>query len=109
MTSPRLEALRRFLDQDPTDTFTRYAIALEYASMGDSAEAIVKMNELLAVEPSYVPAYHQLGIILRQAHRSREALEILERGIEWAQNAGDRHAREEMQDLIEEIEDEGVV
>jgi len=33
MSESRLQALQRFLEQDPNDSFTRYAIAMEYVSM----------------------------------------------------------------------------
>jgi tetratricopeptide (TPR) repeat protein len=105
MNSPRLEALLKFLEEDPTDSFTRYAIALEYASAQNVPEAIIKMQELLVVDQGYVPAYHQLGSYLGQLGRTNEAIDILEQGIQRAAHAGDRHAQGEMQELIDELEE----
>ena len=105
MTSSRLEALMKFLEEDPTDPFTRYAIALEYASMQNFPAAIAKMQELLSLDPGYVPAYHQLGGFFKQIGEPNEAIRILEQGMQRAALAGERHAQGEMQELIDELEE----
>jgi tetratricopeptide (TPR) repeat protein len=105
MNSSRLEALKKFLEEEPNDIFTRYAIALEYASMQNLPEAIAKLEEVIAFDPNYVPAYQQLGSYLRQAGRKDDALKILERGIQVAALVGDTHAQGEMQEAIDDLED----
>jgi tetratricopeptide (TPR) repeat protein len=88
------------------DPFNHYAIALEYASMNNVAAAIAKLEELLKISPSYVPAYQQLGSLLRQAGDAARAGVILSRGIALASSTGEQHARNEMQDLLDEINGE---
>lgn len=36
----RIELLQSFLEEDPTDAFTLYALALEHAGLGHFREAI---------------------------------------------------------------------
>ena len=105
MSSSRLEALMKFLEEDPTDSFTRYAIALEHASMNNFSEAVVKLRELIVLDPNYIPAYQQLGSFLKQIGKANEALEALERGIQRAALTGDKHAQNEMQEAIDELEE----
>jgi tetratricopeptide (TPR) repeat protein len=105
MSGSRLEALKKFLEQDPADAFTRYAIALEYASLNNYPEAIAGMEELIVLDPNYVPAYHQLGNFYKHIGNINEALKILEKGIEHAAQTGDRHAQSEMQELVDELEE----
>ena len=99
----RLTRLRKFLQDDPTDTFTRYAIALEQAKLGDDAATIQAFEDVLANDPSYAPAYHQLGLFFAARHRKADARAALERGIEAARSVGDAHAVNEMQESLDEL------
>jgi Tfp pilus assembly protein PilF len=102
MTVSRLSTLLNFLNEDPADAFTHYAIALEYVTMGNIQDAVAKFEEVITLDPSYVPAYHQLGLLFVREHRTADAKAMLERGIEAAMKAGDAHARMEMQEAIDD-------
>lgn len=104
MSSPRLESLLQYLEKDPGDSFTRYAIALEYVSVGDIEQGISYLQDLVERDPGYVPSYQQLGYLYSETDRKDDAIEILQRGIEIARQAGDPHAASEMQDAIDELE-----
>jgi tetratricopeptide (TPR) repeat protein len=106
VSTSRIETLRKFIEDDPTDPFAHYAIAIEYVSMNDHAAAIDALEHIIRQFPSYVPAYQQLGILLHQAGNNGKARGILERGIVAAGKAGEHHAQSEMQDLLDEIDDE---
>ena len=99
----RLEQLEKFLKQDPADTFTHYAIALEYVSLKKYNAAIAKFEEVITLNPNYVPAYHQLGLLYAQVSKSNDAVRALEMGIHVAEIVGDSHARHEMEDAIDEL------
>ena len=101
----RLEELQKFLEVEPNDSFTHYAIALEYASQKNIPEAIKKLEELILLDPNYIPAYQQLGYFLAQSGRQDDALIIFEKGIETAALVGDTHAQKEMEEAIDELED----
>ena len=64
----RLQQLEKFLEDEPADTFTHYAMAIEYASMGNHAKAIEKFEEVIALDGNYVAAYHQLGLLFARVH-----------------------------------------
>jgi len=104
MMSSRLDTLKKFLEAEPNDSFTMYAMALEYASMNNLPEAIARLEEVLVIDPNYVPAYQQLGTFLRQEGSIPEAAKILENGIRVAGATGNRHAQREMQELLDELE-----
>lgn len=104
MSSPRLESLLQFLEKDPDDSFTRYAIALEYVSEGNIEKGIAYLEDLLERDPGYVATYLQLGYLYTETERKEDALAILKRGIDIARQSGDMHAASEMQDAIDELE-----
>ena len=105
MTASRLEALEKFLETDPGDSFTHYAIALEYASQKRFDDAIKKLEALIILEPEYVPAYQQLGYFYTQLHQHEEAKDAFRKGIEAAKLARDHHAQGEMQEALDELEE----
>ena len=99
----RVTKLKAFLEKDPSDSFARYALALEYASHGEHRFALAYLRELLERDPKYVAAYQQLGIILAGLGHREEATEVLRKGISVAKEQGDLHARSEMQQSLDEL------
>jgi tetratricopeptide (TPR) repeat protein len=104
MKSSRLETLLQFLENDPDDSFTRYAVALEYISMGNKGQGIGYLKDLIDRDPGYVASYQQLGSLYAEIDRQEDACEVLIRGIEIARQLGELHAAQEMQDVLDELE-----
>ncbi len=102
----RLEQLQTLLEQDPTDSFTRYAIGLELAKAGKYEDAIRALEELREQSPDYVPTYYMLAGYYRKTNDTESAKLIYEEGIVQARQAGDRHAQSELQAALDELEDE---
>jgi len=100
----RLEQLKKFLEDEPVDAFTHYAIAIEYVSLRKHDQAIAKFEEVFALDPNYVAAYHQLGLLYAKMHMSNDALKIFEQGIQVAGLTGDMHARSEMEEAIDGLQ-----
>jgi len=103
MTQDRIAQLKEFLENDPGDSFTRYALALEYAGLGEIQIAISMLLEVIERDPAYVPAYQQLGYQYQKLDRRSEAEQVFKRGIEVAREQNDVHAQREMQDALDEL------
>jgi Tfp pilus assembly protein PilF len=101
MREARIAKLREYLASNPRDSFSRYALALEYEGQGETERAVALLEELLRDDPSYVPAYQQLGYAYQKLGRRDDATAILTRGIEVATAQGDFHARSEMQEALD--------
>jgi tetratricopeptide (TPR) repeat protein len=93
----RREVLEKFVAEKPTDAFARYGLALECAKLGDNESATDNFKKLLEANPGYVAGYFQFGQFLVRIGRLDEARKLLSDGVVAAQNAGDMHARDEMQ------------
>lgn len=102
----RLEKLQQFLALEPDDSFTKYAIGLEYASMKDYPSAITHFEELLAKDPGYVATYYQLADAYRISGNNEKAIETYKSGIATAKKAGDLHAASELQAAWDDLTDE---
>jgi tetratricopeptide (TPR) repeat protein len=103
MRDDRIAQLKEFLENDPNDSFTRYALALEYSGLGETPLAISLLLEVLERDAAYVPAYQQLGYQYQKLDRKDAAVQVLRRGIEVAREQSDTHAQREMQDALDEI------
>ncbi|MBI2619261.1 MAG: hypothetical protein HYW57_04205 [Ignavibacteriales bacterium] len=104
MNEERIAKLKRLLDQDPGDSFTRYALGLEFAGKDETRLAISFFQEVIRRDPTYVPAYQQLGYAFQKLERRNDAVEVLRRGIEVATKLNDMHARNEMEEALNELE-----
>ncbi len=103
MRKKRIQKLREFVEKDPNDSFSRYALALEYAASGEVELAIATLLDLLARDASYVPAYQQLGYNYQKTGKTAEAIETLRKGIECAKSQNDNHTASEMHDTLAEL------
>ena len=103
MSDARIAKLQEFLAKDPTDSFTRYALALEYAGRGNVEQSISMLEALINDDPKYIPSYQQLGYAYQKLDRRDDAVAIFQRGIKAAAQEGDHHAQGEMQEALDEL------
>lgn len=101
MSNKRLEQLLGFLADGSKDPFIKYALATEYAKIGDYEKALSYYNNLVDNEPLYVGTYYHLGKLLEQLERKEEAISIYEKGMSVANKVGDRHALSELQTVYQ--------
>lgn len=99
----RLETLLGYLETSPHDSFLKHALALEYAKMGETSQAIRYLKELLGEDPDYVGSYYQLGKLLEQCGEFDEALQTYEAGMLAARKLNDTHALSELQHAYDEL------
>jgi len=95
--------LKKFLEQNPNDAFARYGLAMEYSRAGEIETALAEFKKLLEAHPDYTAGYQMAGQMLSAAGRYEEARSMLESGIARAERAGNKHAQEEMQGLLQEL------
>jgi tetratricopeptide (TPR) repeat protein len=100
----RLDRLKAFLTEDPTDSFVQFALASEYAKLGELDKAIGVFEQLRTSDPAYVGLYYHLGKYLEAADRTNEALTVYKDGIAMASKLSDLHARAELQSALLEAE-----
>jgi Tfp pilus assembly protein PilF len=99
----RREKLEALLQDDPHDSFLRYAVAMEHKSEGNLPAAVATLREVLARDPKYVAAYFQAAQLLAEEREIEPAQELLRQGITVAERAGDTHAAGEMQGLLTQL------
>ncbi|HLJ44932.1 MAG TPA: tetratricopeptide repeat protein [Bryobacteraceae bacterium] len=101
MSANRLEMLQTLVEQNPTDTFVRYGLAMEYTNSGKLEEAVSEFETLLKTNGEYAAAYFHGGQALERLGRVDEARVMYERGIEVTARSGDRKTQNELQAALD--------
>ena len=101
MSSTRLETLKGLAEANPSDSFVRYGLAMEYRNTGDLESAVREFRGLIERDPNYAAAYFHGGQTLEKLGRNEEAATIYREGLEAAERKGDRHTRDEIQAALD--------
>ena len=101
MPSDRLEALKGLVAQNPSDSRTRYMLAMELTRQGDFEAAVQEYTALVAADADYVAAYYHGGQALERLDRIDEARVMYKRGIEACERTGDGHTKAELEGVLE--------
>jgi predicted Zn-dependent protease len=99
----RIALLTQLLEQNPTDSFARYGLAMAYIAEGKTDEALEQFTSLIGHNPDYVPAYQMSAQTLAKLGRSDEAIARLRTGLDAAERTGNQHASSEMQGMLDEL------
>lgn len=95
--------LKEVLEANPTDSFARYGLAMEYSKAGDVERSLEEFGKLLSAHPEYTAGYFMAAQTLSSANRANEAKSMLQKGIASAQKSGNSHAQAEMEGFLAEL------
>ena len=101
MVMNRIEILKGFLKENPKDSFSRYALALEYLKLGQNDDAVREFEAVRNGDPDYVATYYQLGQLYQKLGQKHDAEKTFRTGITAAAKAGDEHTRSELEAALE--------
>ena len=104
--STRLELLKRYLQEDPSDVFLRYALAFEYMSMNKNEIAYEQIEKLLNDEPEYLAGYSLAGKLSEHFGNISLAKSWYEKGIELARFQKNQHTLNELQESLNLLNEE---
>lgn len=100
----RIDQLKAILAADEKNTLARYALGMEYSGAGQTDVAVTEFKQLLSFNPDYTNAYFMAAQALANADRKDEAKQWLQDGLVSAKRAGNKHAENEMQAMLDELE-----
>lgn len=89
------------LDNDPQDSFARYALGLEYVSAARLEDAREIFEELRVLDPNYSATYYQLGKVYEQLGSEQEARKVYEKGIYVTASQNDMHTKSELEEALD--------
>jgi hypothetical protein len=83
----RIRQLEEFLEEDPTDPFNSYALALEYLKT-DPKKSQQLFEDLIKNKPEYLPTYYPYAQMLIDQQDARADV-IFKQGIDIAKRLND--------------------
>ena len=101
----RIEKIREMLSTNGPDSFLEHALALELIKIGEDNQAVSIFTQLLDRQPDYVGSYYHLAKIYERIGQPVKAIEIYEKGMDFAQKAKDHHALNELRMAWEDLVD----
>jgi tetratricopeptide (TPR) repeat protein len=99
----KIAMLSEILQQNPTDAFARYGLAMAYAGEGKTDEALREFASTTEYNPDYVPAYQMAAQTLLKLGKFDEARAKLQAGLAACERTGNAHAASEMSVMQDEI------
>ena len=99
----RLAKLLKILAVEPTDAFTLYGVAQEYAKLGDTPNAVAHYDRCLAADPAYCYAYYHKARTQQDSGDEPAAIATLLLGIETAKRVNDSKALGELTALLDSL------
>lgn len=104
MTSPALQNLEKMLAAGKDNALLRFSLGSEYLKLGDAQTAAGHLRAAVTHDPKYSAAWKLLGKALAEAGQLQAALEAYRKGIDVAEEKGDKQAAKEMTVFARRIE-----
>ncbi|WP_192820583.1 tetratricopeptide repeat protein [Rufibacter sp. LB8] len=98
----RLAQLLAFLEDDPHDPFTLYAIATEYRAF-DLEKARSFYEKLLTEHPDYVGTYYHVASLYLELGEPDLAKAAYQKGMHVSRQQGQQHAFSELQQAYNKL------
>jgi Tfp pilus assembly protein PilF len=105
MSDTRIAQLMAFLEEDPDDNFTLFALALEYIKKGDAGQAEKLFKRIVTNDPAYVGVYYHLGKLYESLGDFDMARSTYRMGIGVTRKSGELHALSELETALGECGD----
>jgi tetratricopeptide (TPR) repeat protein len=102
MLNPKIEQLLEFLKEDPDDTFTLYALALEY-DKNDPSTAGHFYEKLLTDHPTYTATYYHAGKFYEKTGQKTKAEIVYRKGMVLTYKEGKQKAYSELQKALNNL------
>jgi Tfp pilus assembly protein PilF len=99
----RIDLLKGFLEENPNDSFSRYALALEYVKLGQVEDARREFETVRDNDPDYLATYYQLGQLFLNMGMHHDAEKTFRTGIHVAVKQRDAHTQSELEAALESM------
>ncbi len=105
MDNNRLELLLQFYEEDPSDPFNAYALAMEYQN-SDVHKATAYFKLLLDKQPDYLPTYYHAATLFAEIGNITYADELYRKGMQLALHQQNTKTYQELQRAYRAFQDE---
>jgi len=102
----KIKQLARQIKENPGDSFSKFALALEFRKQGEFKKARILFEDILDSDPEYVGVYYHLGKLYEVLDRPKEALTLYKNGIKIAEKQKEARTKSELKEALKQLETE---
>jgi len=100
----RIKSLARQVRQQPEDSFSKFALALELLKKDGITQARILFEDIRKSDPGYLGVYYHLGKLYNEIGENKKAYETYKKGIQVAVEQNDLHTKSELETALLELE-----
>lgn len=102
----KITQLARQIKNNPGDSFSKFALALEFRKKGEFKKARILFEHILSSDPEYVGVYYHLGKLYEALDHLYEAQKLYQQGIEVASRQKEQRTEQELNEALRQLETE---
>lgn len=100
----RISTLAKSVRDNPDDSFTKFALALELLKVDEVQKAQRLFENIRSSDPDYVGVYYHLAKLYVETGEENKALTTYREGIKKAEELGEQHSKSELSGALMELE-----
>lgn len=100
----RISTLAKSVRDNPGDSFTKFALALELLKVDEVQKARRLFENIRSNDPDYVGVYYHLAKLYVETGDENKALTTYREGMRKADELGDQHSKSELSGALMELE-----
>lgn len=97
----KIKQLARQIKNNPGDSFSKFALALEFRKEGEFKKACILFEDILNSDPEYVGVYYHLGKLYESLDRMNDAHQLYRKGIEIAEKQNELRTKQELKEALQ--------
>lgn len=100
----KISRLAKNIQQDPSDTFSKFALALELLKDDRVEKAQLLFEAILKQDPDYLGVYYHLGKLYQHREMYSLAKEMFSKGIEVAEKKNESRTKSELSEALIQLQ-----
>ncbi len=99
----KIKQLARQIKDNPGDSFSKFALALEFRKNAEFKKARILFEDILSSDPDYVGVYYHLGKLYEALDRYQDAKKMYEKGIKVADEQNEVRTKSELKEALTQL------
>lgn len=99
----KIKQLARQIKNNPGDSFSKFALALEFRKEGEFKNARILFEDILSSDPDYVGVYYHLGKLYEALDRLNDAKLLYHKGIQIADEQQKARTKKELKEALQQL------
>ena len=100
----KISQLAKNIQQDPADTFSKFALALELLKADRVQKAQLLFEAILKQDPDYLGVYYHLGKLYQRRGMYNLAEEMFNKGIRVAEKRKESRTKSELSEALIQLQ-----